>query len=694
MKKYLLIGLAMPFLAAKAAVISWDGEGGDGLWSNAANWSGNVLPSSGDDVILDNSIVLINYSISLPGGNSSVTIRSLVINPNVSVNITLVLPASNTADPGLLISGPGDALILNAGAVIKNSSGASTGSGINITNTFRINNGGRYIHSTGRANASIVNQLSTATGTETGIFEYDVPVAGYTISLTGRTYGTMVLSAVTRGSNVSYTGNGSTQVRIRGDLKINSQVTLNSGMSADFIVQKNMVLAAGGLFNCQNGVNNNLIKVGGDILLQGTISKTGAGLPVMELNGSTNQHISGTGAITGNIAMRINNATGVTLDSPLRLPYNLNLVSGKVITSNTNPLSLIDNAICSGASVSSFIEGPLKKEGDEDFTYPVGKGQIYAPVKLVASSGSGTTDQFTVEYIRDNPQSGFGNNYPPAENINHISYVEYWDISSNTGNSVSKSLTLTVTCESFCKTSADLFIAAYDPSGVQWLNKGQGSISFSSPLTCPVNLTGTITAGPINSFSHFTLGSSLPFQDNPLPVELISFNAVNDNGANLLTWETGEESDQVQFEIERAGADHRFQTISKINGDKLTRHYSYTDKSISGPLYYYRLKWKKAGELGAYSKIVAVKHNSGLIFSMYPTIVSSSSILSIVSNKEQPVELIILDMLGQIRIKKLIQLPRGNHTITLFLETLPKGTYQLVATISEGKKDMIRFMKL
>lgn len=694
MKKLLLIGLAMPFLAARAAVITWDGEGADGLWNNAVNWSGNVLPTSGDDVILDNSILISNYSVNLPGGNSSVTIRSLVISPNGSFTITLVLPAANTADPGLLISGPGDALILNAGAVLKNASGASTGSGINIANTFRINNGGRYLHSTGRANASIVNQLSAAAGTETGIFEYDVPVAGYTISLTGRTYGSMIMSSSTRGSNVSYTGNGSTQVRIRGDLKINSLVTLNSGMSADFIVQRNMILAAGGVFNCQNGINNNLVKIGGDISLQGTVSKTGAGLPVLELNGSANQHINGTGAITGNITLRINNAAGVTLDSPLKLPYNLNLLNGKITTSNTNLLTLIDNAICPGASVSSFIEGPLNKEGDEDFTYPVGKGMIYAPVKLIAASGASTTDQFTVEYIRNNPQSSFGINYPPAENIDHISFVEYWDISSNTGNAVSKSLSLTVTCESFCKTSADLFIAAYDQAVTHWLNKGQTSISFSNPAVCPVNLAGTITSGPVNTFSHFTLGSSLPFKDNPLPVHLISFNAVNDNGNGLLTWEMGDETDQLQFEIERAGEDLHFQTIGSINGNQFSKRYTFIDRSVPKGLYYYRLQWKREGELSSYSRIVALRPNDPHFLSMHPTLVSSITTISFVSAQEQPVELIILDMLGQVRVRQSIPVPRGNSTTTLFLETLPKGIYQLVTRTRDGEKNVIRFMKI
>src|SRR5205085_9536483 len=125
-----------------------------------------------------------------------------------------------------------------------------------------------------------------------------------------------------------------------------------------------------------------------------------------------------------------------------------------------------------------------------------------------------------------------------------------------------------------------------------------------------------------------------------------------------------------------------------------SRNYSFTDNSIPKSIYYYRLKWKKHGELSAYSRIVAVIHNSGLLVSMFPTVASSSSILSFVSIREQPVELIIWDILGYIRIKKTLHVPRGNSTTNLFFDILPKGIYQLIATTSDGKKEVIRFMRL
>ena len=38
---------------ALAADISWDDDGTDNLWSTAANWSGDMVPTAGDDAIIE-----------------------------------------------------------------------------------------------------------------------------------------------------------------------------------------------------------------------------------------------------------------------------------------------------------------------------------------------------------------------------------------------------------------------------------------------------------------------------------------------------------------------------------------------------------------------------------------------------------------------------------------------------------------
>lgn len=54
MKRYLLALSLVVFSITSKSQITWDGEGGDGLWSTAANWVGDVVPGAGDNVLLDN----------------------------------------------------------------------------------------------------------------------------------------------------------------------------------------------------------------------------------------------------------------------------------------------------------------------------------------------------------------------------------------------------------------------------------------------------------------------------------------------------------------------------------------------------------------------------------------------------------------------------------------------------------------
>jgi len=41
----------------QAALVSWDGGAGDGLWTSANNWSDNAVPVAGDDVTIDSAAV-------------------------------------------------------------------------------------------------------------------------------------------------------------------------------------------------------------------------------------------------------------------------------------------------------------------------------------------------------------------------------------------------------------------------------------------------------------------------------------------------------------------------------------------------------------------------------------------------------------------------------------------------------------
>ncbi len=112
-----------------------------------------------------------------------------------------------------------------------------------VLGNLRIENDGHYIHQTPRGNAALIDRLSTSPGTETGIFEFDVPgTAGYTVSLTGNTFGTLAFGATAAGGIKSYSGSGASVLTIRGNWIIRPGATLTTTMTANIVLEGSLLI--------------------------------------------------------------------------------------------------------------------------------------------------------------------------------------------------------------------------------------------------------------------------------------------------------------------------------------------------------------------------------------------------------------------------------------------------------------------
>jgi trimeric autotransporter adhesin len=690
---FLLLVLLATIYSTKAATITWDGGGGDGLWATAANWVGDVAPTSTDDVILDNSVVLVTYIVTLPSGVTLVTLNTLTITPSGANNITLVLPSTNTAIPGLSIIGSGDAFVLNNGAVVRNSSGASSSPVLSIPNTFRINNGGHYIHNTSRAHAAIVSQLSTAPGTELGEFEFDDPSFGTTLSLNNRVYGSLTISAASSGT-ATYPSSASNPCLIRGNLIIKTGATLSLSFSANFTVQQDFIQAASSTFNIQTSTNNNVVNIAGDLSIGGIITETGSGLPTLELNGTANQSIIA-GTISNSITFLMNNSAGATLNSPLILPYNLSLANGKIATTASNLLTMADNGTYTGGSATSFVEGPMKKIGDEDFVFPIGVGQVYAPVQLTGGTGGTTTDEFTAEYIRGVPANRLSVQWPP---IDHVSFVEYWNVKRDAG-AATKQVGLTVHRYSFAKDLDNTFVAQYD--GSQWaaLTSSTTAPVFCAGSTvyeCGVATTNTAIS-TFNATNPFTLATDLTFDSNPLPVQLISFDAkIKSATSASITWQLAVCCSKLaSFEVQKSVNGNSYNFITTQAGSETNTSYFFTDNKLEKGINYYRLKSIDYDGKITYSRVVAVMNqtNGLVVTTLYPNPVTYEMAVDISSNKIQKAAIVIYDINGSRVMAWEVKLSTGNNVVTKKLGHLPAGFYQLSICNEEGMRSANGFIK-
>jgi hypothetical protein len=535
---------------ASFAQKKWDGEAGNNQWSNALNWTGNAVPSTTDNVILDNSFVTGNYSVALP--STAVTVKTITISPSASRLIELTLPSSNTALPGLTVSGPGYGLIINSGGTFRNSSGSAAGSAVRVLDSIRINNDGRYIHNSASGHSTNVQVFAMIAGTESGIFELDIPVASSTISLSGRTFGKLVLRSTAAGGTCNYTAAGTSRVNIRNTLDIGAGVTFNLNSSDTIFVGGDYIQDAGTL-NLGNSTRSVVLSIQQTINQNtgGVITETGTGIQTILINGSLFQLATFKGSISNQVAL-VKDGTGVLwLKAPVSLPYKLKLKSGRILTSQglitLQPGCTIE---ADSLAVNTFIDGPLKKDGlsNQPFLFPVGKSGTMRWVQLNNATGN-----FTVEYFRSDPKLLSSINGP---GIDHISSVEYWDVTTTASSAAEVKLSFLHPGSGAITNLSSLRVARLING--TWENAGNTAFSGTPGSDGWVS---SIAAGGFSANSKSFALASAKGLENPLPLSSIRLRLLKHDGSVKLYWTADADIRSKSFELQRSYDGVTYQTI-------------------------------------------------------------------------------------------------------------------------------------
>lgn len=229
------MALMVPFIGN--AQKYWDGETNDGKWNSAQNWFPDGVPMMADDVVLNNNFVATTYTVLLPNDNVSIQLNSLTVSGNGTTTTTLEIPDVNTATPALTLNN----IIIGEGGVIVNNSGATAGNTFLINNGIRIENGGKYSHRTIRGNAYLISKLTYNSANKKGVMEFDVPgTAGYTVSLSGRSFGTLILNANKSGGKKTYSGSGIGNLTIYGNIETGIGATLTSSLNGNILLYGNL----------------------------------------------------------------------------------------------------------------------------------------------------------------------------------------------------------------------------------------------------------------------------------------------------------------------------------------------------------------------------------------------------------------------------------------------------------------------
>ncbi len=170
----------------------------------------------------------------------------------------------------------------------------------------------------------------------------------------------------------------------------------------------------------------------------------------------------------------------------------------------TMPSKLIifnDNAGINQTSSASWVWGPVKKIGNDQFMFPTGDNLKQAVIRMTAPSQP--TDAFTAQYFRTNPTAAGYDTSLHVSSLTTVSGKEYWMLNRDNGTS---NVRVTLNYDSTrSNTTASLYslrIAQWN--GSQWLNRGVSS--FTGNLAeAFINSLDTLSA-----FGPITLGYVLP----------------------------------------------------------------------------------------------------------------------------------------------------------------------------------------
>ncbi|MEO6541065.1 MAG: T9SS type A sorting domain-containing protein, partial [Ferruginibacter sp.] len=404
--------------------------------------------------------------------------------------------------------------------------------------------------------------------------------------------------------------------------------------------------------------------------------------------------------------LTIRNTVGDTLLSSCEVRNNLRLDTGFIFTRTGygNDSLLVSNpAINAISSTSSFtkswVNGRLSRTGNvignaaTFYLFPVGKtDSLYAPIKL--EKVNGTTSTWTAEYTFSLPFNNTNVFFPP---IDHISKVEYWEVTSNNQASTDDDALISLSWRAQSLVSANpavrdsLLVAQYiNRPPFVWDAPG----GWVTGRAVGTSLSGYVRSNALTSnYSfderRFTLGTYSKY--NALPVKLLYFTAIADGNKVRLNWEAANEQETLKYEVERSLNATNYIYLGTVMSRQLQQS-AYTDFDLNPAMgwNYYRLKIIDKSGSFFYSPVRPVKFDKGLeevkIFPVPATTVLNIQLPSSYIN-QATLQVFAADG------KFIASIKPAANMVVLNVQPLAAGTYFIQILKTDGNKETYRFVK-
>ncbi len=494
----------------------------------------------------------------------------------------------------------------------------------------------------------------------------------------------------------------------------NSSVTLNTNI---YIQGYDSIY--GGVVNN----NNKNTEVGGNFYNhQGAISFTGLGAGA---GGSTLVFTrrSGANQTFRNEAsnLTLNNVTMNQIAAGSLTLYNnatsnliigvsgiLTLTQGRIIT-GTREVNVTNSAVagCSVGNATSYVEGDLRRAiaaAANSYNFPVGDGTSVLAPGIVGYELANVT--YSVA---------------PTATYNLLAHFYRWTLGGvafpGVGPAASECLTATYNAlptfdHGYWRIDASIGAptgtyratlynqAMSNNTGSGWtVVKGvSGSGAFGLSGACFVaSIAAQTRRDNLTGFSDFTTVQS----QNPLPIELLFFNAEIKGKDVLNSWSTSAEINNDHFEIERSTDGNEFTKIAEVQGygpgvSGQTLNYSFYDKDVCGLVIYYRLKQVDIDGRHSYSKVASVNCKDAMPeLVVYPN--PANTILNVNFNltADEKTTVQIMDLVGKIVMRKELIAQTGFNNTSFEIKDIPSGVYYLLVKNNDDSelRRQVKFLK-
>ncbi len=236
------------------------------------------------------------------------------------------------------------------------------------------------------------------------------------------------------------------------------------------------------------------------------------------------------------------------------------------------------------------------------------------------------------------------------------------------------------------------------PLGVG-LNATTGQFFVTDPALL-VPGTYVMQVQSVDEFSGTNLATvTLQIGVNPLPVELVRFNAQPRRTDAVLDWLTAQERNNAFFGIERSlDGGRTFTEIGRVIGAGTTsaaHEYGYVDAGIGRTpgTVYYRLRQVDQDGTFTYSDVRAVRFtgdSAPLTFAVWPNPATTTATVRLTGNTTGSV-LTVIDAVG--RVVQRHELDATTTERPLDVTTLPVGTYLIRLTTLDGQSATQRLVR-